>query len=134
MTQEPINWNQNIEETSEKKYKALVRSLRRRKGFGLLFVECSPAQGKRLIEKIKADLPQKKIAAWNLDRSIDKFYDLVEELVKKEQINILFIQGLEYSLYEYEEIKRGSGWESGDIYDYSWKGVPQILNHLNQQR
>ena len=60
MKLEQIDWNQDLPETYQEKYQA-VRSLRRRKGFGLLFVECSPAQGERIIEKVKADLPQKKI-------------------------------------------------------------------------
>jgi tetratricopeptide (TPR) repeat protein len=46
----------------------------------------------------------------------------------------LFIQGLENALYEYEDTKRLAGWSSKDIYFYSWKGVPRILSHLNQQR
>jgi hypothetical protein len=37
-------------------------------------------------------------------------------------------------LYEYERCKILSGWNSQDIYSYSWKSVPPILNNLNQQR
>ena len=47
---------------------------------------------------------------------------------------MLAIEGLQASLYAYEDTKRFSGWSSNEIYNYSWKGVPKILNHLNQQR
>ena len=56
---------------------------------------------------------------------------LLENLPNREQINILFIQGLEHSLYEYEQTKFG---EKSERFAYSWKGVPKILNHLNLHR
>jgi tetratricopeptide (TPR) repeat protein len=134
MKSEQIDWNQDVVGTYQDKYQALVRSLRRRRGFGLLFVECSPAQGARIIENVKIDLPQKKIEVWDLQQPIEKFFNLVEDLHKTKPVNILFVQGLEYSFYEYENQQRQRGWDSEEIYTQSWRGVPAILNHLNQQR
>jgi len=66
-----------------------------------LFVECSPAQGEKIIENVKADLPQKKIEVWHLNQPI------------------LFVQGLEYSFYESENNQIKKGWESEEIYPIS---------------
>ncbi len=117
-----------------REYKALVRSLKRRKGFGLLFVECSPAQGEKLIEGVKGDIPQKNVEVLRLEKAVVRVFDWVAEIVNGRAIDILFIMGLESSFYEYESLKREKGWSSKDIYSYSWKGVPPILDHLNQQR
>jgi len=117
-----------------REYKALVRSLKRRKGFGLLFVECSPAAGERLIEDVKGDVAQKNVEVLRLEKAVVRVYDLVADILNGRAIDILFIMGLESSFYEYESLKRQKGWGSKDIYSYSWKGVPPILDHLNQQR
>ncbi len=113
----------------EEVYQALVRSLRRRKGFGIVFVQCSPAEATRLIKEIQADLPQKQFANLNFDAPIDNLYDVVDELPNRENLNILFIQGLEKSLEPY--IKPGYG---GDGDYYTLDTVPNILSHLNQRR
>jgi len=128
------DWDRDAPVDLEEAYKALVRSLRRRRGFGLLFVHGSPASGERVIARVKKDLPQKRIEVLELKEGVDNFYNLVEEFPNIEKVNILFVTGIEYSLYEYEEEKRERGWESKDIYSYSWKGVPRILRNLNQQR
>jgi tetratricopeptide (TPR) repeat protein len=115
--------------TSEEVYQALLRSLRRRKGFGLVFVQCSPAQGERLIEQVEQDLPQKKVATLRLTEPINNLYELIDRRSDKQSLNILFIQGLEKSLEPY--IQPGYGGE-GDYYKLDT--VPRILSHLNQQR
>jgi tetratricopeptide (TPR) repeat protein len=115
--------------TPEEKYQALLRSLRRTKGFGILFVQCSPAEASDLIAKVKQDLPQKKIDVLALKESIDNLYELIDCRPDRDELNILFIQGIEKSLEEY--IKPGYGGQ-GDYYKLDT--VPQILNHLNQQR
>jgi len=66
----------------------LLRALRRKKGFGLFFVQCNPAQGQQVMTAIRERFPQKRLA----------------------------------------------GWSSKEIYNYSWKGVPPLLSHLNRQR
>jgi tetratricopeptide (TPR) repeat protein len=113
----------------EEKYQALLRSLRRTKGFGILFVQCSPAEASNLITKVKQDLPQKKIDVLTLKESIDNLYEIVDHLPDRHELNILFVQGIEKSLEAY--IKPGYGGQ-GDYYKLDT--VPQILNHLNQQR
>ncbi len=135
MTPKIIDWDDDLPPaTPEEEYESLVRTLRRTNGFRLLFVECVRAEGERLIAKVKADFPQKKIEVLKLDESAYNFYNIIENLPKRDEINILFVTDLEYSLYEYEREKRVIGWESEDIYSYSWRGVPPILININQQR
>ena len=115
--------------SSEEVYQALLRSLRRRKGFGILFVQCSPAQGNQLIYQIKDDLPQKVIDVLQLTEPIDNLYALIAERPDRNELNILFIQGIEKSLEPY--IEPGYG---GDGSYYNLNTVPPLLSHLNQQR
>jgi tetratricopeptide (TPR) repeat protein len=130
-----IDWDEDLPPaTPEEEYQSLVRTLRRTDGFRLLFVECSPAEGERLMTQVKSDFPQKKIEVLKLDRSAYNFYNIIENLPKRDEINILFVTGLEYSLFEYEQEKRELGWNSEEIYSYSWRGVPPVLINLNQQR
>src|SRR4028118_1797868 len=135
MTAEIIDWDADLPPAEpEEEYQTLVSTLKRTDGFRLLFVECSPAEGERLIAKVQADVPQKKIEVLPLDESVYNFYNIIKDLPERDAINILFVKGLEYSLYEYEKEKKELGWESKDIYSYSWRGVPPVLINLNQQR
>ncbi|MEG4326652.1 tetratricopeptide repeat protein, partial [Microcoleus sp. herbarium5] len=135
MKPEAIDWDEDLPPAEpEEEYLTLVRTLKRTDGFSLLFVECSPAEGERLITRVKTDIPQQNIEVLRLKESVYDFYNLIEELPNGDRINILFVQGLEYSLYEYEQEKKDIGWESKDIYSYSWRGVPPVLINLNQQR
>src|SRR4028118_2424560 len=135
MTAEIIDWDADLPPAEpEEEYQTMVRTLKRTDGFQLLFVECSPAVGERLIAKVQADVPQKKIEVLSLDESVYNFYNIIKDLPDRDAINILFVKGLEYSLYEYEKEKKEIGWESKDIYSYSWRGVPPVLINLNQQR
>ncbi len=115
--------------SAKAQYQALLRSLRRRKGFGILFIQCSPATATRLIARVKQDLPQKKIAVLQLDQSIDNLYEIIANRPDRSEINILFIQGIERSLEPY--IQPGYGGQ-GDYYNLDT--APRILSHLNQQR
>jgi tetratricopeptide (TPR) repeat protein len=118
---------QNV--SREELYKALLRSLRRRKGFGLVFVQCSPGEAKRLLSQLMTDLPQKNIGVLELTEPIANLYEKISERADRESLNILFIQGLEKSLES--DIKPGYGGD-GDYYNLS--SAPRILSHLNQQR
>ncbi len=120
---------QELQITTEEEYRALIRSLRRRKGFGVVFVQCTPVGGQELIAKVETDLPRKKIAVLELDTPIDNLIERVAAFPNQEQLNILFIVGLEKSLIEY--IRPGYG-GVGDYYKLDT--VPPILNHLNWQR
>jgi tetratricopeptide (TPR) repeat protein len=115
--------------SAEDIYQTLLRSLRRRKSFGIVFVQCSPAQAVRLIPQLQAELPQKNISTLQLTESIDSLYNLVADRPDQKELDILFIQGLEKSLVS--DIRAGYGGE-GDYYNLST--VPPVLNHLNQQR
>ena len=128
------DWDEDIPTTPEEEYRALVRALKWTKGFGLLFVECSPVVGEELIGKVKQDVSQKRVEVLRLEKPIDNLYELVANLPQRDEINVLFISGIEESLYEYEGFKREIGWKEEEIRGYSWKGVPNILIHLNQQR
>ncbi|WNZ25864.1 tetratricopeptide repeat protein [Leptolyngbya sp. NK1-12] len=114
---------------ADDQYRALLRSLRRRKGFGLIFIQAAPAKATELIAQVRQDLPQKHIEVLQLEQPIDKLLPLIEQLPDRDKINILFIQGIERSLTDY--IRPGYGGQ-GDY--YTLDTVPPILSHLNQQR
>ena len=129
MTETLIDWNKDLPADPKEEYEALVRSLSWIDGFGLIFVRCSPAEGERLIEKVSEDIPQKNIEVLALEKPIGNLYDIVDNLPDKEQINILFVTGIEKSFVEY--IKPGYGGQ-GDYYKLDT--VPRVLGHLNLQR
>ncbi|MBU7586053.1 MAG: tetratricopeptide repeat protein [Nostoc sp. TH1S01] len=124
-------WDDDLPPEPEAAYQDLVRALKRKSGFGLYFVQCTPVEADRLITKLPQDIPQKHIEALHLVESIDNLYQRVTEFVKDKQVDILLIKGLEYSLYKYEKRTFGAITESkfSDLVS-----VPHILNHLNQQR
>jgi len=113
----------------EETYKAFLRCLMRRKGFGIVFVQCSPVDSENLLYRLQQDLYQKQIKKINFDKPIDNLYDFVVKLAGKQDSSILFIQGLEKSLEPF--IKSGYGGD-GDYYNIDT--IPPILNHLNQRR
>jgi tetratricopeptide (TPR) repeat protein len=134
MALELTKWDQDLPSQGDEEYQALVRTLNFTEGFGLLFVRCSPAEGEQLITKIKEDISNKNIEVKQLKQAVNNLYEIIDKLDNKKQINILFITGLQHSFYEYEECKSFAGWNSRDIYSYSWKSVPPVLINLNQQR
>ncbi|MGL5058817.1 MAG: tetratricopeptide repeat protein [Microcoleus sp.] len=127
MSQSPAT--QKLDTSPEGVYRALLRCLKRTKGFGIVFVQSSPAVGSRLITRVRADLSEKKIAILELTEPIDNLYDIVANRDDRNDLNILFIQGLEKSLEPY--IKPGYG---GDGDYYNLDTVPPLLSHLNQRR
>jgi hypothetical protein len=78
-----------MEITPEDEYKSLLRSLRRRKGFGLSFVRCSPVGGVELIQKVRDDLSQKQIGVLELKEPIDNLIDLVQSFPNQDKLNVL---------------------------------------------
>jgi tetratricopeptide (TPR) repeat protein len=121
-------------ETEDEVYASLLRALRRKQGFGLFFVQCTPAQGQDVMARLQEDLGGKRLAAVQVARETTTLYNEVEALWEQEPFDVLFVQGLEQALYGYEDTKRLMGWTSEEVYSYSWRGVPPILNHLNQRR
>ncbi|MBD2498663.1 tetratricopeptide repeat protein [Nostoc sp. FACHB-280] len=134
MSLELTDWDKDLPSQAEEEYQSLVRTLNFTEGFGLLFVRCSPARGEQLITKVQTDISNKNIQVLRLEKAVNNLYEIIDNLDNKAEINILFITGLEHSFYEYEECKSLHGWQSKDIYSYSWKGVPPVLINLNQQR
>ncbi len=120
---------QSLDTSPEGVYRALLRCLKRTKGFGIVFVQCSPDVGNQLTDRVQEDLSEKKIAILELTEPIDNLYDIVANRGDRNDLNILFIEGLEKSLEPY--IKPGYG---GDGDYYNLDTVPPILSHLNQRR
>ena len=135
MTVSSFDWDDELPpETGEEVYRALQRALQRKQGFGLFFVQCSKSQGAAIVASLHHDLPKQQIQELHLVGEVTTLYDQIDTLWQQQPFDVLVLDGLEASLYAYEDVKRLSGWGSGEIYNYSWKGVPKILNHLNQQR
>ncbi|MEH2054633.1 MAG: tetratricopeptide repeat protein [Nostoc sp.] len=131
MNQNLSDWDDDLPPEPEEVYQDLLRALRRKSGFGLFFVQCTPVEADKFIVKLPQEIPQKKIAVLRFVEAIDNLYQPVAEFVKDKQIDILLIKGLEYSLYKYE--KRSFG-EITEGQFSNLTSVPHILNHLNQQR
>ncbi|MBN3910532.1 MAG: tetratricopeptide repeat protein [Nostoc sp. NMS1] len=125
------DWDDDLPPEPEEVYQDLLRALRRKSGFGLFFVQCTPVEADKFIVKLPQEIPKKNIAVLRLVEAIDNLYQPVAEFVKDKQIDILLIKGLEYSLYKYE--KRSFG-EITEGKFSNLTSVPHILNHLNQQR
>ncbi|MCW5317412.1 tetratricopeptide repeat protein [Nostoc sp. KVJ3] len=125
------DWDDDLPPEPEEAYQDLLRALKRKSGFGLFFVQCTPVEADKFIVKLPQEIPQKKIAVLRFVEAIDNLYQPVAEFVKDKQIDILLIKGLEYSLYKYE--KRSFG-EITEGQFSNLTSVPHILNHLNQQR
>jgi hypothetical protein len=122
MTSDSSEWDEDLPPDPEEEYQTFVRTLEWTEGFRLLFVMCTPVEGEQLIRRVKEDIPDKTIEVLRLDEPIDNLYDIVESLPNQEQIDILFIKGLEYSLYEYENAKFGN---NSERYFYSLQGIPR---------
>jgi tetratricopeptide (TPR) repeat protein len=136
MESEAIDWDQDLPLDADEVYRSLVRSLRRTDGFALLFVRCSPVLGDRIITDVRTDLPSKTVEVLELKESIDNLYDHVAALPNREQINVLFIKGIEYSIFAYEdrEMNDVNLRSQSSVYGGTWQGIPRILGHLNLSR
>ncbi|MBE9059758.1 hypothetical protein, partial [cf. Phormidesmis sp. LEGE 11477] len=112
----------------------ILRALRRKKGFGLFFVQCNPAQGQQVIKAIKERFYKKRIEEVKLSRESKALYGDLLEKYHTQPFEVACITGVEQALYDYEDTKRIGGWSWEEVYNYSWKGVPPLLSHLNRQR
>jgi tetratricopeptide (TPR) repeat protein len=132
MTSTPVNWHEDVALDPAKEYRALVRSLRWTEGFGVVFVQCSLAKGTELVERVRQDLAGKTVEVLTLKAEDTNLLDCVAALPNVNQINVLFVQGVEQSIYAYE---RSQAWETpSDAYNYSEAAVPRLLSHLNLNR
>ena len=133
---------------AEEEYRALVRSLRRKQGFGLFFVQASPMKSSEILLDLRRDFqgksildpPLKRVVEITIKRDDEQLFETLERMLeieeeqKKNKIDIFWIKGLEQSLFKYEDVNRFAGWDEKDLKTYSWKGVPPILSHLNLGR
>ncbi|GCA71513.1 TPR repeat-containing protein YrrB [Microcystis aeruginosa NIES-2519] len=122
--------------TAAESYQSLLRSLRRKNGFNLLFVRCSPVQADEIIRGISQDLPNKNIQVLQLDSETDNLYEKIVDLPNYTNLNILFVRGLENALLRYEEAESEGYFLSSQspVYGGTWAGVPKILGYLNLSR
>jgi TPR repeat/Tetratricopeptide repeat len=129
-------WDEDLESNDGETYKDLVRSIRRTTGFQLLFVRCNRNKNAQLIKDLSADLPRRRFQTLTITEPIDNLYNLIAELPDRSQINTLFIQGLGFSIFEYEdrEFKDISQRSTAAVYGGSTKDVPPLFAHLNLQR
>ncbi|MGB3294504.1 MAG: tetratricopeptide repeat protein, partial [Phormidesmis sp.] len=109
-------------------YRSLVRSLKRRSGFGILFLQCTPVQGREIFSRLTKDMPKKRIGRLTLDEPIDNLRRLIEAREDLAELNVLFIEGIDKSLAPH--IKT----EAGRNDYYKLEVLPPILDHLNRQR
>ncbi|MCV6639068.1 tetratricopeptide repeat protein [Candidatus Albibeggiatoa sp. nov. NOAA] len=98
--------------------------------FGLFFVQCSPAQGKQIYTRLTKDLLHEKQGhLLVLDKEIDDLYPELAALDKIQDLDMVFILGLEKSFERY--IGAGYGGQ-GDYYRED--SVPRVLGCLNLER
>jgi tetratricopeptide (TPR) repeat protein len=136
MSATTIDWDQDVEISKEESCQSLQNALNRNQGFGLYFVRSSPVQIQNIIEDIKRDLPNKNIGILPLTDEVDNLFNLITNFPDYQNLNILFISGLELSLLRYEERESEGLFLSSQsaVYGGTWAGVPRILGHLNLSR
>ncbi len=111
MTSTPVNWHEDVALDPAKEYRALLRSLRWTDGFGVLFVQCSAAEGSNLVKRVRQDLAGKTIEVLTLKAEDTNLFDCVEALPNQDTTDVLFVHGLEQSIYAYE---RRRAWETAN--------------------
>jgi tetratricopeptide (TPR) repeat protein len=136
MTTNLLDWDEDLQTNPDEEYQALLNGLKRSHGFGLYFVQCSPFSGGKLIQRIKTDLSSKTIDVLNFERPIvdGNVFKRISECLSHRPVDVLFIQGLENSLFDAEETKKRLGWNPAKADAYTWRDVPPVLINLNQQR
>ena len=130
-------WDLDIETNDGEEYTSLVRAVRRtHQRFKLLFVSCSPSQGEKIRGDLMADVPTKKYQLLDVKESIDNLYKAINNIPNLTELDVLFIRGLEYSIFEYEDREFGdiSKRSQSKVYGGSWAGVSPVLAKLNMQR
>jgi len=138
MTTHLLDWDwddTDLQPDSAEEYAALMNGLRRSRGFGLYFVQCSPFSATKLTEQLQADLSA--LAVLKLERPLPQgnlYRQVKQALADQGNPPVLVIMGLEHSLADAAETKPRLGWSPEEIKTESWTNVPPVLIHLNQQR
>jgi tetratricopeptide (TPR) repeat protein len=130
-------WDLDVETDDEEEYTSLARAVRRTyQRFKLLFVSCSPSQGEKIRGDLMADVPTKKYELLDIKESINNLYEAINNIPNLAELDVLFVRGLEYSIFEYEDQEFGdiSKRSQSRVYGGSWAGVPPVLAKLNMQR
>ncbi len=109
-------------------YQSLVRALKWRKGFGILFIQCTPAKAQEIFPRLEKDLTKKKIGRLTLTEPVGNLFKIIAAREDVSDINALFIEGIDQSLAPY--IKS----EVGRNDYYKLEVLPPVLNHLNRLR
>jgi tetratricopeptide (TPR) repeat protein len=130
-------WDLDVETNDGEEYTSLVRAVRRtHQRFKLLFISCSPSQGEKIRCDLMSDIPAKKYELLDIKESINNLYEAINNTPNLSELDVLFIRGLEYSIFEYEDREFGdiSKRSQSQVYGGSWAGVPPVLARLNMQR
>ncbi|NEQ51933.1 MAG: tetratricopeptide repeat protein [Leptolyngbya sp. SIO3F4] len=125
-------WDEDLEVSADQEYTALLRAIRWAKGFGLLFVQCSPAEGERLMERIQEDVGGKRFNRLVLDESVTDLYELLQSQPDVGKTDVLFLTALDKSLIEYMEPGLNRTYTAQDF--YAEDRIPRLLGQLNLQR
>jgi tetratricopeptide (TPR) repeat protein len=136
-----LNW---LEESEE--YRALVRALRRKRGFGLFFIATASLPTETdILAGLKEELPGKTIVTVDLDRSSQDLFSLIKKawpknrdmdkkMIPKEPNKVVvWVKGLGQTLLDYEDLKRLAG-QDRDLSYSSKLDVPPLLGQLNLGR
>ncbi len=136
MTANLLDWADELQTSPDEEYQALLNGLRRAQGFGLYFVQCSLFSGGKLIERVQANLTEKTIGVLKFEHAIadGNVFRRISEFLSRHPVEVLFIQGLENSLFDAEETKKRLAWSHEKASAYTWREVPPVLINLNQQR
>jgi len=121
--------DEDVTASAEDEYAALLRAILWSQGFCLLFVQCPPVEGERLIKRVQECVVEKVVKVLERQHEIEDLYEVVAAYPDIDKTNVLFITGLEKSLVSY--IQPGFGSE-GDY--YAKDTVPKLLGKLNLQR
>jgi tetratricopeptide (TPR) repeat protein len=129
-------WDAHLPSSDEEIYQSLVRVVRRTIGFGLIFVSCSQKKGDEIVQDLGKDLPQRKSFSLSITQPIDNLFDLMAEISDIQNIDTIFIEGLEDSIFAYEdrEFKDISFRSRSKVYGGTTVDVPPLFAHLNMQR
>ncbi|OCQ98171.1 hypothetical protein BCR12_09085 [Limnothrix sp. P13C2] len=123
------DWDLSVPIDPGQQFQALMRGLRRRKGFGLFFVRCAGVVADELHGQIQGSLPDKQIGLLELAGEEPDLLARVLAISNLSELDVVVVRGIEKSLSGH--LKPGYGGEGAY---YSLETVPPILGSLNLQR